>query len=137
MNLGTPLQIRAFCNSLPRRDISGKVRIRPRRYCFYLDNTLVTFPRVAGDYSTVEPIPSMIEFLRYLKRFDHTIIIQTARRMGTFRGNVSAAVADIGRITFDTLDKFDIPYDEICFGKPLADCYIDHLGVSAFSDPEK
>jgi NDP-sugar pyrophosphorylase family protein len=136
--LGTPLQLRAFCNDVPRQDArDGQIKITPRRFCFDLDNTLVTFPRVAGDYSTVEPIPYMINYVQYLKRFDHVIIIYTARRMLTHKGNVSAAIADIGRITFETLHKFEIPYDEICFGKPVADHYIDDLGVSSYSDVEK
>ena len=136
--LGTPLQLRAFCNAVPRSNAyNGEVLIKPRRYCFDLDNTLVTFPRVPGDYTSVEPIPYMIDFLRYLKRFDHTIIIYTARRMGTHKGNAAAAMADIGKVTFDTLEEFQIPYDEIVFGKPVADCYIDDLGSSAFGDVEK
>jgi aminoglycoside phosphotransferase len=79
----------------------------------------------------------MIDFVKYLKRFEHTIIIYTARRMGTHKGNAAAATADIGLITFQTLEKFGIPYDEICFGKPVADCYIDDLGMSAYEDVEK
>ena len=54
-----------------------------------------------------------IEYLRYLKSFDHTIIIYTARRMKTYNGNIGKLMADIGKITFDTLEKFSIPYDEI------------------------
>lgn len=136
--LGTPLQLRAFCNDFPRRNATtGQVVVKPRRYCFDLDNTLVTFPTVQGDYSTVQPITYMIEYVRYLKRFGHTIIIYTARRMGTHKGNVGAACADIGLVTFQTLADFGIPYDEICFGKPVADCYVDDLGVSAHDDVEK
>jgi len=136
--LGTPLQLRAFCNDFPQRDAkNGAIRIKPRRFCFDLDNTLVTYPKKQGDYSTVEPIQYMIDYVQYLKRFDHTIIIYTARRMATHLGNTSAAVADIGKVTFDTLEKFCIPYDEICFGKPTADCYIDDLAVSAYSEVEK
>ena len=135
--LGTPMQLRACCNDFPRRDVHGKVVVPPRRFCFDLDNTLVTFPRVPGDYTTCEPIQYMVEFLRYLKGFDHTIIIYTARRMATHKGNASAALADIGKITFDTLDKYSIPYDEIVFGKPQADVYFDDLAVSAYADVEK
>jgi hypothetical protein len=32
---------------------------------------------------------------------------------------------DIGSVTFDTLEKYKIPYDELYFGKPHADMYID------------
>ena len=32
-----------------------------KRFCFDLDNTLVTYPKIKGDYSTVEPIVKNIE----------------------------------------------------------------------------
>lgn len=136
--LGTPLQIRIFYNNYPKvNSKNNRSNIESKRYCFDLDNTLVTFPDVKGDYSTVRPIESNIKMVRYLKKFGHTIIIYTARRMGTHKNNVGKAIADIGRITFETLEKFDIPYDEIYFGKPNADVYVDDLAVSAFADLEK
>ena len=57
--------------------------------------------------------------------------------MKTHNGNVSKVIKDIGKITFDTLDKFNIQYDELCFGKPHADFYIDDLAVNSFSNLEK
>ena len=37
---------------------------------------------------------------------------------------------DIAKVTFDQLDEFGIPYDEIHFGKPHADVYIDGKSVN-------
>ena len=111
--------------------------LKPKRYCFDLDNTLVTFPVIDNDYTSVKPIQNNINFLQYLKKLGHTIIIYTARRMRTHNGCQGKVLADIGKITFDTLDKFDIPYDEIFFGKPEADFYIDDLAVSSYADLEK
>ena len=48
-------------------------------------------------------------------------------------GNLGSVFKDISKITFDTLEKFDIPYDEIYFGKPWADVYIDD-NAFRFSD---
>ena len=136
--LGTPLHVRIFCNNFPRINaINGRCVLEGRRYCFDLDNTLVTFPLKEGDYTSVLPIERNINFVKYLKKLGHTIVIYTARRMKTHGGNVGRIMADIGKITFDTLYKFEIPYDELYFGKPLADYYIDDLGVNAFSDLEK
>ena len=136
--LGTPLHVRLFCNNFPRINALNNNQMLPsQRYCFDLDNTLVTFPKVSGDYSTVEPIDSNIKILRYLKKLGHVIIIYTARRMATHKSNVGKIIADIGKVTFDTLDKFDIPYDEIYFGKPQADFYIDDLAISSYADLEK
>lgn len=126
--VGTPLQLKIFCETFNQQ---------PRRFCFDLDSTLVTKPRQEGDYSTVEPIEKNINILRYLKAQGHTIIVYTARRMRTHKGNVGAIVADIGKQTIDTLDDFNIPYDELYFGKPWADFYIDDLGVDCNHDIEK
>lgn len=136
--LKTPLDIRLFCNNFPVVDFyTNKTTQKQKRYCFDLDNTLVTYPKIANDYTSVEPIENTIRYVRYLKKLGHIIIIHTARRMKTHSGNTGKVLQNIGKITFDTLEKFNIPYDEIYFGKPYADYYIDDLAISAFSDLEK
>ena len=136
--LGTPLQLKFFYNNYPRKNcINNQVIIKNKRICFDLDNTIVTFPSVRDDYTSVKPIKKNICFLKYLKSFGNTIIIYTARRMKTHNGNIGKINSDIGKITFETLDKFNIPYDEIYFGKPHADFYIDDLALSCFDDLER
>jgi capsule biosynthesis phosphatase len=127
--LGTPFQVKLFANHA--------TSLKPLRFCFDLDNTLVTFPRVHDDYTTVMPIMKNIQFLREMKSRGHTIIIHTARRMKSCGGNTGKALKDVGMITFNTLEKFEIPYDEIYFGKPQADFYIDDLAINAFDNVEK
>ncbi len=111
---------------------ANKLAKRQMRICFDLDNTLVTYPVTPGDYSTVKPIASMINLARQLKQDGNTIIIYTARRMQTHHHNVGAVIADIGQTTFKTLNDFDIPYDELIFGKPLADVYIDDRAINPY-----
>ena len=136
--LGTPFHLRLFCNNIPKINaLTNKELIEKKRYCFDLDNTLVTFPKIKGDYTTVEPINKNITFLKYLRKSGNYIIIYTARRMKTFNGNLGKLNKDICKITFDTLEKFDIPYDEIYFGKPYADFYIDDLAISSYDNLEK
>jgi capsule biosynthesis phosphatase len=124
ISLGTPNQL---INS--ERIGSGSLT-----YVFDLDNTLVTYPVIHGDYSTVKPIMKMINLVRKLKENGHYIIINTARRMKTHSGKVGAVIKDIGRVTLDTLDKFNIPYDELIFGKPLGDIYIDDRAYNPYDD---
>ena len=136
--LGTPLQVKQFCNNYPKIScITGFQKIKNLRVCFDFDNTLVTYPKIVNDYTSVEPIIKNIEFLKYLKKFGHTIIIYTARRMKTHTGNIGKILCDIGKITFDTIERFNIPFDEIYFGKPYADIYIDDLALNCFDDLEK
>jgi capsule biosynthesis phosphatase len=125
--LGTPQQLKTF--SLNK---GGETRI-----CFDLDNTLVTRPKISGDYRTVEPIEKNIKYLRHLNDSGCTIIIHTARRMITHNGNVGKILQDVGLITMETLEKFNIPYDELIFGKPYADFYIDDKSIDLYDDMEK
>lgn len=127
--LGTPEQLETF--------IYKNKQIGLKRVCFDLDNTLVTYPKIKDDYTTVEPIQRNIDYLNYLKECGNVIIIYTARRMKTHNGSVGKVVSDIGKITLDTLSKLNINYDEIYFGKPYADFYIDDLAVNCFLDIEK
>ena len=136
--LGTPIQVRTFCNNYPMfscKDLT--IKIKNKRICFDLDNTLVTYPKINGDYRTVEPIQKNINLLKYIKKLGNTIIIYTARRMKTHNGNIGNVFADIGLITFETLKKYDIPFDEIYFGKPYANFYIDDLAINCYDDIEK
>jgi capsule biosynthesis phosphatase len=106
--------------------------VKPLRICFDLDNTLVTNPTVPNDYSTVKPIPKMIQLLQYLKQNGHEIIIHTARRMKTHKSNVGKVIKDIALVTIQTLEKFNIEYDELIFGKPIADIYIDDKALNPY-----
>ncbi|UJR24170.1 hypothetical protein I4U23_027136 [Adineta vaga] len=100
-------------------------------------NTLVTYPTIYGDYNSVEPIQENIQLVKELYQAGHYIIIQTARRMKTHQGNIGAVIADIGHITLNTLQKFQIPYHELFFGKPYADIYIDDSAIHALIDTTK
>jgi len=102
------------------------------RICFDLDNTLVTYPTVPNDYSTVKPIQSAINLLKSLKKRGHEIIIHTARRMKTHHNNVGKVIKDIALVTIQILEKYNIEYDELIFGKPIADIYIDDRSINPY-----
>lgn len=128
--VGTPTQLKQYC-------MENDVFAGTKRFCFDLDGTLCTYPKVAGDYSTVEPIKRNVARLKYLKSLRHTIIINTSRGMGSNEQNAGAALASRYKDVFAFLEKHEIPYDEIYFGKPQADFYIDDLSVHSYSDIEK
>ena len=123
--VGTPFQLKLYCSDINNHKEPIK------RFCFKLDNILVTFFKVKSNNGTLEPIYKNIELLKYLKKLGHTIIIYTSKQIKTYNGNVRT-VNDIEQITLDTLRKYDILYDELYFGKPYGDFYID-----AFIDLEK
>jgi capsule biosynthesis phosphatase len=98
---------------------------------------LGSLPTIAGDYSTVLPIVDNILLAQELHKAGHHITIQTARRMKTHRGNIGGVLKDVAAVTLKTLEEFNIPYDEIFFGKPYADIYIDDLAVNALLNVKK
>ncbi len=127
--LGTPAQLKEFITS--KAVIQEAVS---KRFCFDLDNTLVTGPTITGDYTSCEPILHTIKYVRGLYASGHYIIIHTARRMRTHGGNIGCVVADVGALTIRQLEDFGIPYNEIIFGKPFADFYIDDKAVLPYID---
>ena len=124
--LGTPTQLVDWC--------AGRNDQAPLRICFDIENTLVTGPRVAGDYSSCEPIADNIATCRALYEQGHTIILQSSRGMDAHKGNASAAAAEAATATLASLAKLQIPYHEIDFGKPHAHFYVDDQSISAYSD---
>lgn len=95
------------------------------RICFDLDGVIAEFKKKGESYADVKPVSGSIEKLKALKDNGHFIIINTARHMKTCEGNTGAVVAKIGKITLDWLEKHQVPYDEIYFGKPWAQIYVD------------
>ena len=112
--------------------VNNIFEINKLRICFDLDNTLVTYPTIPNDYSTVKPIYKNIDLLVKLKSYGHEIIIYTARRMKTHNNNVGKVIKDIANVTINTLEELNIPYDELIFGKPIADIYIDDRALNPY-----
>jgi phosphoglycolate phosphatase-like HAD superfamily hydrolase len=96
------------------------------RVCIDLDETLCT----GKPYAQAEPLPGALEFLQTLKERGHTVIIYTARCMGRTNNDRLAAEAIVADLTFYQLQAWGFPYDEVYFGKPSADLYVDDKGFS-------
>mmetsp|Transcript_70018 Transcript_70018/g.158305 ORF Transcript_70018/g.158305 Transcript_70018/m.158305 type:complete len:415 (+) Transcript_70018:1622-2866(+) len=54
--------------------------------------------------------------------------------MRNHSGNLGAVMREVGAATFQCLADFDIPYDELIFGKPEADVYVGRKHVSSMMD---
>lgn len=89
--------------------------------CFDLDGTLCT--NTGGAYEAAEPYPWAIRRLEALVAAGHRIIILTARG--------SATGIDWEPLTRRQLELWGVPYDELRFGKPSADVYVDDRAVHA------
>ena len=90
-----------------------------------LDGTICPIKEKHEEYGLLKPYPGAIETMNELREAGHYIIIQTARNMATQGSNLGKVVQNIGKVTLDWLEKYEVPYDEIYFGKPNANIYID------------
>lgn len=95
------------------------------RICIDIDGTICDFRKAGEGYADVRPLPGAVEKLAALRQSGHYLILLTARHMKTTGGNVGLVVARQGKTLFDWLAMHDVPYDELWFGKPQADVYID------------
>ena len=99
------------------------------RICIDLDGVICQLRRPGQEYADLLPVPGAIEKLRALRAAGHYIIVCTARHMKTCNGNVGQVVARQGAVTLNWLTRHEVEYDEIHFGKPHADVYIDDNAV--------
>jgi capsule biosynthesis phosphatase len=99
------------------------------RICIDLDGVICQLRGPGQNYADLEPVPGAVEKLRQLKAAGHYLIIATARHMKTCEGNVGRVVAKQGAVTLEWLRRHGIEYDEIHFGKPHAQIYLDDNAI--------
>lgn len=88
----------------------------PKTFCFDIDGVVATI--VPGnDYNLAKPIQQTIKEINRLHDEGHRIILFTARG--------SATDIDWKGLTIMQMESWDVKYDELRFGKPAADYYID------------
>ena len=90
-----------------------------------LDGTICPIRQPHESYAELPLLPGAAEKIRQLRSQGHYVVIQTARNMGTQQSNLGKVMKNIGKITLDWLEKNGVEYDEIYFGKPNGDVYID------------
>jgi len=100
------------------------------RIVFDLDGVICELKKPSESYGEVKPKLDVIKLVNELHSNGDHIIIHTGRHMRTCNGNVDEVIKKVGKITKDWLKKNNVKYDELIFGKPHADMYIDDLGLS-------
>jgi capsule biosynthesis phosphatase len=85
-----------------------------------IDGTLCPVKTAHQEYEDLEPFEDMLDKVREYKAAGYYIILYTSRNMRTYGGNIGLINANTAKFTLAWLDKHQIPYDEIHFGKPWA-----------------
>jgi capsule biosynthesis phosphatase len=97
-----------------------------------IDGTLCPVKRCDEEYEDLRPYDDMLAKLREYKRAGYYVILYTSRNMRSYGGNMGLIMANTAKSTMAWLDKHNIPYDEIYFGKPWASrigFYVDDRAV--------
>ncbi|MFC6206078.1 HAD family hydrolase [Levilactobacillus tongjiangensis] len=85
-----------------------------------IDGTLCDLKTSDQSYLDVAPKTSVINKIREWQKLGYRIILFTSRQMRTYEGNLGKINKYTAPITEKWLAKYDVPYDEIIFGKPWA-----------------
>jgi len=83
-----------------------------------IDGTLCDVRAGGQSYADVAPHLDVIEKLREYQAKGYRILLYTARNMKTYSNNVGLINKHTAPVLLDWLARWDVPYDEILFGKP-------------------
>lgn len=99
---------------------------------FDVDGTLCPIKKKEEEYIDLIPDAQMVEKLKYYKEKGAKIVLFSSRNMNSYKGNLGLINANTAVIMQEWLKKWNIPYDEILFGKPWPGhrgLYIDDRAV--------
>jgi len=83
-----------------------------------IDGTLCDIRQDGQSYADLEPHHEMISKLREYHAKGYSILLFTSRNMKTHNNSLGLINKHTAPIMLEWLSKWDIPYDEILFGKP-------------------
>lgn len=87
-------------------------------FCFDIDGTLCPIKKKEEEYIELVPYKEMVDKLREYKEGGAKIVLFTSRNMNSYGGNIGMINANTAKVLLKWLDKWEIPYDEIIYGKP-------------------
>lgn len=87
-------------------------------FVFDIDGTLCPIKKKEERYEDMVPYADMVEKLRFYKENGARIILFTSRNMNSYHGNIGLINKNTAKVLTAWLDRWDIPYDEIIYGKP-------------------
>jgi capsule biosynthesis phosphatase len=97
-----------------------------------IDGTICNLRKLDEDYSAVEPNLKFISKLKVYHDLGYRIILFTSRNMNTYKGNLGLINKYTAPILIQWLNKWNVPFDELVFGKPWAygkGFYIDDKAI--------
>lgn len=87
-------------------------------FVFDIDGTICPIKKKEEKYEDLVPYASVVEKIRFYHEAGAKIVLFTSRSMNSYGGNLGLINKNTARILTEWLDKWNIPYDEIFYGKP-------------------
>jgi capsule biosynthesis phosphatase len=87
-------------------------------FIFDIDGTICPIKKTNEKYEDLIPYNDIVAKIRYYHENGARIVMHTSRNMRTYQGNIGLINANTAKVMLKWLDKWDIPYDEIIYGKP-------------------
>lgn len=86
-------------------------------FVFDIDGTLCPIKKKDEKYEDLVPFTEIVEKLKYYKENGARIILYTSRNMNSYNGNIGLINKHTAVVLSAWLEKWEIPYDEIVYGK--------------------
>ena len=89
-----------------------------------IDGTLCPIKKKEEKYEELVPYRGIVDRLQEYKEAGARIVLYTSRNMNSYHGNLGLINANTAKVLLKWLDDWEVPYDEILYGKP----WPGHLG---------
>lgn len=86
-------------------------------FVFDIDGTICPIKKKEEKYEDLKPYPEIIKKIRFYKDNGAKIVLYTSRNMNSYNGNIGLINKYTAIILNEWLKKWNIPYDEIIYGK--------------------
>lgn len=83
-----------------------------------IDGTICPIKGKEEKYEDIVPYKNVVEKLKYYHDNGAKIILFTSRNMNSYNGNIGLINKNTAKILLNWLEKWEILYDEIIYGKP-------------------
>jgi len=87
-------------------------------FIFDIDGTICPIKAKDEKYEDLVPYSNIVDKIRYYHDNGAKIVLFTSRNMNSYNGNIGLINKNTAKILHDWLEKWEIPYDEIIYGKP-------------------
>lgn len=84
---------------------------------FDIDGTICPVKKKEEKYADLIPDKEVVNKIKYYKQEGARIVLYTSRNMNSHKGNIGLINANTTPVLLKWLNKWDIPYDEIVYGK--------------------